>query len=183
MHWMLNRFWPLIPLISVLVDKKEHCTKIVIDNKTVDSELRTEKISRLSSIVSQHKKVREALLPVQRNLVSEIDHGAIFEGRDIGTVVFPKASLKIFVTANSETRAKRRYEELKSSSKESYEEVLHEIMMRDERDEKRVNAPMQKALDAHVIDTSHISLEQVTKEALALIESAKKKETKGRDLW
>jgi len=163
----------LIPLISVVVDEKEHCTKIVIEKQIVEKELRSEKISRLSSIVSQHKKIREALLPVQRTLLNQMGEGAIFEGRDIGTVVFPKALVKIFVTANSETRARRRYEELKGRTDTTYEEVLHEIKERDERDAKRVNAPMQKASDAHVIDTSDITLEQVTNQAQKLIEEAK----------
>jgi cytidylate kinase len=174
----------LIPRILIDIDEKTNSSRTMIDGQFVERELRTENISRLSSLVSQHKKVREALLPVQRTLIKKIHTGAIFEGRDIGTVVFPYAPLKIFITANSETRAQRRYEEIMQSGKEvSYDEVLHAIKMRDERDEKRINAPMQKAIDAHVIDTSQMTLEQVTKKAMNLIKSAMAHGNKGNQLW
>lgn len=174
----------LIPRIVIHVDEKEHRTRITLDGQLVEHELRVENISRLSSIVSQHKKVREALLSVQRDLIKEIKNGAIFEGRDIGTVVFPKAPLKIFITANSETRAQRRYNEIKASHKSaSYDEVLKAIKNRDERDETRVTAPMQRAADAHVIDTSAMTLEQVIKDALTLINSAQANSTKENKLW
>jgi CMP/dCMP kinase len=173
----------LIPKIDIVVDDEAYCTKIMADGATVENELRTEKISRLSSIVSQHKTVREALLPMQRKLTESIKDGAIFEGRDVGTVVFPKAPIKIFVTANSETRAERRHEELRGFSDESLEEVLREIKQRDLRDESRINAPMQKAFDAHVIDSSAMTLEEVINQALILIHKAQKNPCKGNDLW
>ena len=173
----------LIPEIAIVVDSVQRCTRIIIDGKVIESELRSEKISRLSSLVSQHKIVREALLPIQRDLIKQIDNGAIFEGRDIGTVVFPNAPLKIFITANSETRAKRRYDELKNSSQSTYQEVLQEIKNRDERDETRSSAPMQKAHDAYVLDTSFMTLAEVTNKGLALIEDAKKKPISGSGLW
>jgi len=173
----------LIPHICVVCDKVEQRAKVTVDNKPVDKELRSEKISRLASIVSQHKRVREALLPIQRNLVKQIEGGAIFEGRDVGTVVFPKAQLKIFVTANSQTRALRRYEELKDSTTSTYDEILQAIKNRDERDEQRVNAPMQKASDAHVIDTSSMTLEQVIETALNLIRNTPQNLPKGSSLW
>jgi CMP/dCMP kinase len=173
----------LIPKIAIVVDEDAHCTKIAIDGKVIENELRTEKISRLSSVVSQHKTIREALLPVQRDLIKHVSKGAIFEGRDIGTVVFPKALVKIFITANSETRAKRRYQELKGVSDETYQEVLQAIKKRDERDERRLNAPMQKAVDAYIIDTSSMTLEEVIKQALKLILDAKQLGFRRSDLW
>lgn len=174
----------LIPRIAVIVDEKSHRTKIMVDEDFVEDELRSEQISRMSSLVSQHQKVREALLPVQRDLVDKIHGGAIFEGRDIGTVVFPYAPLKIFITANSETRAKRRFEELKKSGvSTTYEEVLDAIEKRDLRDETRKTAPMQKAKEAFVIDTSEMTLEDVIEEALSLIKSAQEQQEQGNDLW
>lgn len=172
----------LVPLIAVVVDESHHSASIVVNGVKIEKELRTENISRLSSIVSQHKKVREALLPIQRNLINAIPKGAIFEGRDIGTVVFPSAPIKIFITANTETRAQRRYQELKNSANTpSYAEVREAIEKRDNRDEKRENAPMQKAHDAHVIDTSSMTLDEVIDVALDLIRHAHYDEEK--PLW
>ncbi len=174
----------LISHLSVIIDEDELRTKIVVDGQVVDNELRTENISRLSSIVSQHKKIRESLLPIQRNLVNQISTGAIFEGRDIGTVVFPHAPMKIFITANRETRAQRRYDEIKNSDKKaSYDAIFEAIEMRDERDEKRSSAPMQKASDAHVIDSSCMTLEEVIKEASDLINKTPFDDEKGQKLW
>lgn len=174
----------LVSKIFIYVDEKASCTRIKFDGHIVENELRTENISRLSSVVSQHKKVREALLHVQRDLVNDIANGAIFEGRDIGTVVFPYAPLKIFITANSETRAQRRFEEIKRHNPlASYEEVLQAIKLRDDRDENRVNAPMQQASDAHIIDTSSMTLLEVTTEASKLINSAYKNYGDGKKLW
>lgn len=163
----------LVPSIDIVLEKGGHGTFIKIaGSKIADDQLRTENISRLSSIVSRHKKVRESLLRLQRNLVNHIPHGTIFEGRDIGTVVFPKADLKIFITASSDTRAKRRYDEMRLSNPDvSYEEILKAIENRDERDKNRANAPMQRADDAHMIDTSLMTLEEVFKEAKDLIKS------------
>jgi CMP/dCMP kinase len=180
----VNDVVALINQLSIVIDEKTHSSKIVIDNQTLESELRTENISRLSSIVSQHPRVREALLPVQRALVQKITNGAIFEGRDIGTVVFPLAPLKIFITANSETRASRRYEEIKLKSPDaSYDDILHGIQKRDERDEKRETAPMHLAHDGHLIDSSHMTLPQVIDEAAKLILDTKKRATDGKKLW
>lgn len=180
----MDEVLPLISHLSVLIDDKELRTKIIVDGQFVDSELRTENISRLSSIVSQHKKVRESLLPVQRNLVNEISTGAIFEGRDIGTVVFPHAPVKIFITANPETRAQRRYDEIKNSDQKiSFDAILEAIQKRDERDEKRSSAPMQKAQDAHVIDSSTMTLEEVIDEATGLINQISFNDQKEQKLW
>lgn len=172
----------LIPKLSVVIDQLSKSSKIMVDQVILEGELRTENISRLSSIVSQHPRVREALLSVQRNLVQQIDHGAIFEGRDIGTVVFPKAPLKIFITANSETRAKRRYEEIKRINPHaSYDEILEAIKKRDERDQTRSTAPMQLAADGHLIDSSNMTLVQVIDEASKLVENTTPHQ--GNPLW
>lgn len=174
----------LIPRIVIFVDEAEHCTRIKVDGVAVEKELRTENISRLSSVVSQHEKVRTALLWVQRDLIFKISNGAIFEGRDIGTVVFPHAPLKIFITANSDTRAKRRFAEIKQYHPDArFEEILKDIEKRDERDETRKSAPMQRAADAHQIDTSTMTLEEVIKEGFALIKNAREIDPTGKPLW
>lgn len=173
----------LVSKIKVELDLIRLCTVIKIDNLLVDQELRSEEISKLSSVVSQHQEVREKLLDLQRNLVQEISNGAIFEGRDIGTVVFPKAPLKIYITATSETRAKRRYLELqKIHGNTSYQAILDAIELRDQRDKSRANAPMLQAHDAIIIDTSHMSLPEVITKTLDLIENKKAQQKKSGEL-
>lgn len=173
----------LISRMEIKVDDKASCTRIFVDGIIVDQELRKEKISKLSSVVSQHHIVRAHLLTVQRDLVKHISTGAIFEGRDIGTVVFPKAPLKIFVTANSSTRAQRRFEEIqRAHGTATFDEILESIEKRDDRDKNRPTAPMQKAVDAEVIDTSNMTIDEVTDKTLDLINVAQKK-YQGAQLW
>lgn len=163
----------LIPNLGVQIDEPNHRSLIKINGHIVDKELRTENISKLSSIVSQHQKVREELLKLQRDLVDHISNGAIFEGRDIGTVVFPKAAIKIYITANSQTRAQRRFLEIQGNhGQTSYQEILDSIEMRDQRDKSRANAPMLQAKDASVIDSSHMTLAEVISKTLSLIQAA-----------
>jgi cytidylate kinase len=158
---------------SVFIDQDLGATCIKVNGHILDSELRSENISRLSSIVSKHKLVREKLLAVQRALVKDLSQGAVFEGRDIGTVVFPRAPLKIFVTASSATRAKRRFDEIKARGQSAnYQEILEAIEKRDDRDQSRANAPMQKADDAVLIDSSHMKLSDVIAKTIELIEKA-----------
>lgn len=172
----------LIDKIKIIIDEKNYCTNILFDNKKLDKELRTMEISRLSSVVSSHEKIREALLYLQRNLINHIKNGAIFEGRDIGSVVFPYAPLKIFITASPEERAKRRYEELiKQGEKVDFLEVLFAIKHRDERDGKRAIAPMQMSIDAIKIDSSHLTKKEVTEKMLNLIKQTKIEA--GAKLW
>ncbi len=174
----------LIPRMEVRVDEQACCTRIYIDGSEVDHELRTENISKLSSLVSRHHSVRAHLLSVQRDLVSLISDGAVFEGRDIGTVVFPKAPLKIFITANSKTRAQRRFDEIqKNNGKATFDEILDSIEKRDDRDKNRAAAPMQIAQDAEVIDTSNMTIDEVMDQTLKLVVVAQKNFKSGAQLW
>jgi cytidylate kinase len=171
----------LVNKINVEIDQDLHATVIKINNNLVDKKLRSENISRLSSVVSQHPQVRQELLRLQRDLAEKINNGAIFEGRDIGTVIFPKAALKIYITATSETRAKRRFLELKNhNDTASYKDILDSIEKRDTRDKSRSNSPMQAATDAIIIDTSLMTLEQVIAQTLELISNTKHK---GQKPW
>lgn len=164
----------LVPLIKVVVDNNEFCTNIMIDDKIVTNELRTEEISRLSSLVSSHKDVRLALLNLQRDLVNLNRDGCIFEGRDIGTVVFPKANLKIFVSADPIKRAERRFAEVSQTNKKAkFEEILKAIKERDKADEKRDVSPLKMAADAILLDTSNLSKEDAEKSMFNLIVKAK----------
>lgn len=144
--------------------------RFILEGKDVSEAIRTEQVSRLSSVVSRYQTVRAKLLDLQRRLGREAEKGAVLEGRDIGTVVFPDAPFKFFLTASNEERAKRRFEELAQRGEHtSLEKVLHEIIERDDRDSKRDAAPMVPAADARMIDTTLLSLENVIKSIVSVI--------------
>jgi CMP/dCMP kinase len=127
-----------------------------------DGELRNEAVAAAASAVAVIPEVRAALLEFQRSFARR-QPGAVLDGRDIGTVVCPDADVKLFITASTEVRARRRQVELGSSS---YEDVLAEIRTRDERDSKRATAPLIPASDATVIDTSAMSIEEAVAAAV-----------------
>lgn len=148
--------------LPLKIESNEIDQRFVLAEKDVSEAIRSEKVSRLASVISSHKKVREQLLDLQRRLGLEATRGAVLEGRDIGTVVFPDAKLKFFLTASNEERAKRRYEELMlRGEKTTLQKVMDEILERDERDRKRDVAPMIPSWDARIIDTTLLSLDAV----------------------
>lgn len=125
-------------------------------------EIRTPEVSLASSKVAGLKNVRRALVRQQQEIGRR--QGAVVEGRDAGTVIFPAADIKFFLTASSEARAERRYLELKEKLKDktpTYESVLQDIKLRDKQDEERVESPSKPAPDAQIIDTSGRNLDQV----------------------
>jgi cytidylate kinase len=127
-------------------------------------EIRTEKIGDAASRISRYPEVRANLLELQRRFGRQSKTGAVLEGRDIGTVVFPDAKFKFFLTASPEQRAKRRLLELEQRGQPThYEEVLRDLEERDDRDKNRTVAPLKAANDAILIDTSDQSLEQVVR--------------------
>jgi 3-phosphoshikimate 1-carboxyvinyltransferase len=131
--------------------------------------LRQERVGQAASVVSAIPQVREVLLEFQRK-IAHSPQGAVLDGRDIGTVVCPEATLKLFVTANLETRAQRRHRELQGQGiTVLYESVLRELEQRDERDKNRKKAPLKPADDATIIDTSGMSADDVFERALELI--------------
>jgi 3-phosphoshikimate 1-carboxyvinyltransferase len=133
--------------------------------------LRQEHIGKAASIISAYPEVREALLEYQRNFARQAG-GAVLDGRDIGTVVYPEASVKLFITASIETRAQRRHRELQGEGIEVvYESVLRDLRERDERDSKRSIAPLVAAADAVTIDTSELSANDVFTQTVALLET------------
>jgi cytidylate kinase len=114
--------------------------------------------------------VRTALVQRQRDFAGQAG-GAVLDGRDIGTVIAPDATAKLFVTAAAEVRARRRFEELQRLGLAAhYEDVLIDIRARDERDSKRATAPLKAAPDAHLLDTSEMSIEAAAAQAIALVE-------------
>ena len=138
-------------------DGKQH---MIMNGIDVSDDIRTQDISQKASLVSAHKLVRDMLLDMQRDVAKK--HNVIMDGRDIGTVVLPKATVKIFLTASAEVRAKRRTEELLAKGQPAdYAQTLKDIKLRDHQDSTRPIAPLKQAKDAILVDTSELTIEQV----------------------
>ena len=141
---------------------------MILNGKDVTGEIRTPEMSKYASGVSARKCVRDFLLDMQRAFARK--HNVVMDGRDIGTVVLPKAQVKIFLTASPEERAKRRFEELtEKGEKASYEKVLQDMKQRDKQDSERAIAPLKPAPDAVKLDTSGNTIEQSVSEILAIV--------------
>jgi CMP/dCMP kinase len=139
--------------------------RVYLDGEDVSAEIRTPDISLAASAVSARPVVRDGLLGLQRRLALEAPVGAVLEGRDIGTVVFPDADLKFFLEASSGVRARRRYEELFQKGTEStLEAVLADQTKRDRDDASRAVAPLKPAPDAVRVDSSEIPLSEVVQQ-------------------
>ena len=133
---------------------------MIMNGMDVTPDIRTQEISQKASLVSAHKEVRDMLLDMQRDVARK--HNVIMDGRDIGTVVLPKADVKIFLTASSQVRAQRRYEELiAKGQKAELSQILKEIEQRDYQDTYREVAPLKKARDAVELDTSDLDIDGV----------------------
>ncbi|HPG55045.1 MAG TPA: (d)CMP kinase [Candidatus Enterocola sp.] len=132
---------------------------VLLNGEDVSNEIRSLEVSRFVSHISALPFVRSRMVEIQRKMGK--NGGVVMDGRDIGTVVFPKAELKIFVTADAGVRAKRRFDEMRSNGKlESYEDILENIKQRDYMDEHRQESPLRKAEDAIVLDNSNMSIEE-----------------------
>lgn len=132
---------------------------MLMNGMDVTGDIRTPEISQKASLISAHAVVRDVLLDMQRNMAEEYD--VVMDGRDIGSVVLPKATVKIFLTASPEVRAKRRYQELlEKGQKASYAQVLKDVRQRDYQDTHRDIAPLKMCRDSVKVDTSEMDLEQ-----------------------
>jgi cytidylate kinase len=135
-----------------------------------DEELRSEPVSRIASSISAYPLVRAALLERQQEFAGQ-PGGAVLDGRDIGTIIAPGATVKLFVTASPEVRAQRRVRELLERGMPGhYDDVLADIRARDERDSNREIAPLKQAPDALLLDTSELDIDQAVAEAIRLVE-------------
>ncbi|MFI4963983.1 MAG: (d)CMP kinase [Caulobacterales bacterium] len=138
-----------------------------------DPALRTRAAGEAASRVAVHPRVREALLEFQRTFAHQ-EGGAVLDGRDIGTVIAPDAPAKLYVTASPQVRADRRWRQLTAQGERvSLEEVLADIRRRDERDGGRDTAPMARAPDAALLDTSEMTIEQAADAARRIVEAAR----------
>ncbi len=138
-------------------DGKQH---MLMNGMDVTDDIRTPDISQKASLVSAHAIVRDMLLDMQRSVAKK--HNVIMDGRDIGTVVLPRATVKIFLTASAEVRAKRRMDEMiAKGQKADFNTVLKDIQQRDYQDSHRAIAPLKQAKDAHLLDTSELDIDGV----------------------
>ncbi len=142
---------------------------LFVDGEDVERAVRAPEVGNLSSPVSAIPAVREHLVAAQRRMAERVP--VVMEGRDIGTVVFPDALLKIFLTASAEERARRRYEQLNAAGQAAdLEQILADQRARDRRDMTREVAPLRKAEDAVEIDTDPLTIEQVVERVIELLE-------------
>lgn len=147
---------------------------VSLDGNDVTTEIRTLVVAQAASRVSTNSAVRRRMVELQRQMGERAERGCVLEGRDIGTVVFPNADVKFFLTAEPSARARRRFEEDKAKGREStYEQTLAEINERDERDVARDDSPLQIPDGAKVIDTSELDLNEVFEQMMAFIRESK----------
>lgn len=142
--------------------------EVYLNGENVEKDIRTLKVSNFVSQVAAVPEVRKQMVKIQKQLGQ--NKGVVMDGRDIGTVVFPNAELKLFMTASAETRAQRRYDEMQERDDAvTFDAVLHNVKERDYIDSNRKDSPLVKADDAIEIDNSHLTKEQQFEKVLALV--------------
>lgn len=160
---LLEQFLACIELDFVMEGREPVLTS---SGRDISAYIRTNEISMLASATSAVPQVRKALLGIQRSIAGERD--AVFEGRDMGTAVFPNASYKFFLTADVNVRARRRFEESNASGI-SYEKILEDMVKRDRDDTQRAASPLKPAPDAILIDATELDVSQVVEKMKRII--------------
>lgn len=149
----------LLPQIQIELRYVDGAQRVLLCGEDVSEAIRAENVGMATSAVSAHPPVRAFLLELQRGMACT--HDILMDGRDIGTVILPGATVKIFLTASAEARADRRFKELQDKGVDTdYETVLEDIRRRDYQDSHRATAPLRQAEDAVLVDTSEMDLEQ-----------------------
>ena len=144
-----------------------------VEGEDVTGLIRTQEVGMAASTVSRYAEVRKAMVRLQQKLASETD--MLLDGRDICTTVLPNATAKIYLTASAEERARRRFLELqKKGSEESFEQVLREVIKRDEQDMNRPVEPLRQAPDAVLVDSTNLSFDEVVDAILAIVEEKRR---------
>ena len=142
--------------------------QILLNGENVSAQIRTQEVADVASKVAVFPQVRAALLQLQKDFAGK--KGLIADGRDMGTVVFPDAQVKLFLDASPEERAKRRYKQLQNKGiNGNFEQILAEVKERDFRDRNRAIAPMKPAEDALLLDSTSLGIDEVIEKALAYI--------------
>lgn len=144
-----------------------HCGEILLNGSNVSADIRTEEISLLASQIAALPKVRQALLQRQRDFSRA--SAVVADGRDMATVVFPEAVLKVFLTATAQIRAERRAKQLGITlDSPAFQQILSDIEKRDEKDKTRPVAPLKQAADAHLVDSSDLTIDETVEKVLNL---------------
>lgn len=163
----------LLDNITIEIKQKENEDIVFLNGKEVTKEIRSKEVNDIVSAISSIKEVRYAMVKLQRKIAKNKD--VIMEGRDICTYVFPNADVKIYIDASLEERAKRRYEENKQKGiKISYEEILKNIIKRDENDKAKDIGSLKKAKDSIIIDTTNLNPNEVAKLIINIINEKRK---------
>jgi cytidylate kinase len=158
--------------VNVTISYEGGVQQVILNGENVSELIRTEEVSAMASAVSVYMPVRNKLVELQKNLA--LKENVIMDGRDIGTCVLPEADLKIYLTAGSLVRAKRRYAQLWAKGEEcSLEDIEKDIIERDYRDMNRENSPLKQAADAVLVDTSAMTVLQVAERILGLFQERK----------
>tara|TARA_R110002012_G_scaffold153391_9_gene313444 strand:+ start:764 stop:1459 length:696 start_codon:yes stop_codon:yes gene_type:complete len=162
--------------ISFTFNPEKGFAEVYLNGKNIEHDIRTLEVSGFVSQIAAISEVRHKLVKIQKEL--GLDKGVVMDGRDIGTVVFPNAELKLFMTASAETRAQRRYDELiERGDKVEFNQVLKNVQDRDYIDSNREDSPLIKAEDAIEIDNSHLSRQEQFDKVLDLVEQTLSKDT------
>ncbi|MEG0838284.1 MAG: (d)CMP kinase [Hydrogenoanaerobacterium sp.] len=163
-----SKILPLLDEIIVTLKFINNEQHVFINDEDVSDKIRTSEVSMAASDVSALPTVRKFLFALQQNLAKE--NNIVMDGRDIGTVVLPNATVKIFLTATADERAKRRWKELKEKGKDvNLADVLHDVITRDYNDEHRDISPLMQADDAVLVDTTKDTLEQAIERIINII--------------
>ncbi len=157
----------LVKNLEVEIEFKGDSQIVFVNGKDYTNKIRQEEISILTSLLAPYLSVREKVLSVQRKFAK--DYNCVIEGRDIGTVVLPKANFKFFVTASEQTRAQRRYSQIKDKQKVTFDQILQDLQQRDYNDTHRKVAPLVPAKDAIILDTTDLTLGQTVEKCLEII--------------
>ncbi len=169
----LDKIKEILNEIKIELKRESDIPKVYLNGKDVSRDIRTEGVTKLVSPVSKIKEVRDKLTQWQRKMGQSQD--IIMEGRDIGTNVFPNANVKIYLDAKPEERAKRRFKQNQEEgiTGMTYEEILENVKQRDFNDSHREIAPLKKADDAILVDSTELTIEQVVNRIIAIIEEKK----------
>ncbi len=155
--------------VNINLKGEPDALRVTLEGRDVTEEIRSEEVTDLSSIISTIPEVRRAMVVRQREMGRQ---GAVLNGRDIGTVVFPQADVKFFLTASPQARAERRFaEEREQHPQVNLDDTLADMTERDRRDSTRVDSPLKRANDAITIDSTGLSIDQVFQEMMAAIEA------------
>ena len=168
-----SRIESLLEKLEISIKYEDGAQKVILNGEDVTGKLRLEEIGKLASKFSAIGSVREKLVALQRKLAQK--ENVVMDGRDIGTVVLPNADLKIYLSASSKVRAKRRYLELleKGHTDLDINEIEDEIIKRDEADMNREISPLKQADDAYYLDSSDMTLEEVVSKILSMVKEEK----------